>query len=79
MTSEEDHEFEIVLRDGKRASGKKRPKSADQKKVHRQRQKQVKKARKAEVQNVFNDLVLFYRLSYHAIRTQAPMETTSTS
>ena len=59
MTSEEVHEFENVLRDGKRASGKKRPKSADQKKVHRQRQKQVKKARKAEVQNAFNDLVAF--------------------
>ncbi len=57
MTSEEDHEFEHVL--GKRTGGKKRLKSAERKKVHRQRQKLVKKARKADVQATFNDLVTF--------------------
>ena len=58
MTSQQDQDtFGNVI--GKRNGDKKRSKSVDQKKVHRQRQKQVKKARKADVQSLFNELVSF--------------------
>ena len=58
MTSQQDQDsFGNVI--GKRNGDKKRAKSVDQKKVHRQRQKQVKKARKADVQSLFNELVGF--------------------
>ena len=58
MTSQQDQDlFGNVI--GKRNDDKKRAKSVDKKKVHRQRQKQVKKARKADVQSLFNELVSF--------------------